>query len=117
MKIIIGSCHCGKVSFELATTLESSLKCTCSYCLRRATTMHRLDASQFALLSGETMLGEYGSQHSIKHYFCKNCGINCFTRVNRPMNHSVLVNVGCLEGIENYSLTPTILDEAVLEAE
>lgn len=75
--------------------------------------MHKVDASQFALLSGEANLGEYGSREFAKHYFCKSCGISCFTRITLPFDRSVEVNVGCLEGIDSFSLQPQVFDDAI----
>lgn len=112
MNMLIGKCHCGSVSFEVATDLDSAYKCNCSYCVRRATTMHKVNASQFALLSGEANLGVYGSQDYSKHYFCRICGISCFTRITQPYDRSVEINIGCLEGINSYELQPAIFDGA-----
>lgn len=74
--------------------------------------MHKVDASQFALLSGDSYLSSYGSREGTKHYFCRNCGINCFTRITQPYDRSVEINVGCLDGVKSYSLSPKIYDGA-----
>lgn len=74
--------------------------------------MHKVDASQFAILSGEAELGVYGSRDFSKHYFCRNCGINCFTRITQPFDRSVAINVGCLQGIDSLALQPTLFNGA-----
>ena len=112
MKKYDGHCHCGKVVFEVETELDSSFKCNCSFCVRRAATVHRVDASGFTLKTDEDELGVYGSRDFSKHYFCKSCGINCFTYFQRDSQKAVMVNIGCLDGIDSMSFQPDIFDGA-----
>ena len=107
-----GKCHCGNVMFEVEADLQSTFKCNCTYCVRRAATMLKILPEKFLLKSDESKLGAYGSRDFSKHYFCKNCGINCFTRIKGASGISVVVNVGCLEGIDSFSLSPTVFDGA-----
>lgn len=105
-----GNCHCGKVKFEVETDLASTFKCNCSFCVRRAATMQKVPSDRFSLLSSEGELGVYGNRDFSKHYFCKTCGSNCFTRIKRNNESSVAVNIGCLQGVDSYSFNPMVFD-------
>lgn len=107
-----GHCHCGKVSFNVNADLDASFRCNCSFCVRRAATMNRVASDQFQLNSRESDLGVYGNRDFSKHYFCKHCGIHCFTRINRNDQHSVAVNIGCLDGVDSLSIEAGIYDGA-----
>ena len=107
-----GKCHCGSVQFNVIADLNNSFKCNCSFCVRRASTLVKVDDSKFTLESSENELGSYGSRDFSDHYFCKNCGIQCYTRFKSEKGSGVMVNVGCLEGADSYSLKPSIFDGA-----
>ncbi len=116
MKTYSGHCHCGAVHFEVDTDVSAPFRCNCSLCVRRGTTIEIVPASQFRLISGEAALTRYGSREFSKHYFCRTCGIQCFTRltVNMKLENepSVGVNLGCLDGADVESLTPALFDGA-----
>lgn len=107
-----GSCHCGEIQFTANTDLNNSFKCNCSFCVRRAATMHKVEVDAFHLHCDESKLGVYGNRDFSKHYFCKNCGIHCFTRVNRASGNAVMINTGCLQGVDSLALTPSLFDGA-----
>ena len=44
-----------------------------------------------------------------KHYFCKHCGIYTFHETARKPGY-YRVNLGCVEGIDTFSLTADIFD-------
>ncbi len=59
---------------------------------------------RFKLQSGEEYLTLYQFNTKVaKHYFCKICGIYPFHRMRRDPNQYG-VNVGCLDGVDPYSL-------------
>lgn len=74
--------------------------------------MQKVPASQFSLISPKSELSVYGNRTFSQHYFCNTCGNNCFTRITRPNENSVAINVGCLQDIDSYSFNPTIFDGA-----
>ncbi len=107
-----GKCHCGEVQFSVTADLNNSFKCNCSFCVRRASTLVKVEEAQFNLASNEDQMGKYGAREFSDHYFCKNCGIHCYTRFNIGKGNAVIFNVGCLEGVDSYALNPGIFDGA-----
>jgi hypothetical protein len=103
-----GSCHCGKVSYEVSLDLtEPVVACNCSMCGRSGTLLQFVPASEFTLLTGEDVLRDYGfNTHTIHHLFCSNCGIKSFSRgVDRSGNATAAINVRCIEGVDLDALT------------
>ncbi len=98
--MIKGSCHCGKVQFEvtLSAGIASARRCDCSLCLRRGAVAVSAakDAIRYTAGEGNLTLYQFNS-HVAKHYFCKTCGI--YTHHNRRSNpQEIGVNLACLEG-------------------
>ena len=110
LKTYRGSCHCGKVQFEIESTLDPSKRCNCSLCRRRGAIMTRVPADRFRLLAGEEYLSTYQFGTRVaKHCFCKVCGIYTFHRPRTaPELHGV--NVGCLDGVDPFSLVVGLID-------
>ncbi|TGL75721.1 GFA family protein [Leptospira yasudae] len=77
-----GSCHCGKVSYEVELDLsKGSSKCNCSFCSKVRNWSAIVKPEAFRMLSDEKELGSYQfGTMSATHHFCKNCGIRTFTR-------------------------------------
>jgi hypothetical protein len=96
MQTYRGSCHCGAVSFEIATDFPELTTCDCSICRRRNALMVKVHESQFTLLSGAESLSEYQFHtRTARHYFCRNCGIYPFHRKRVTPDHFG-INVFCL---------------------
>ena len=112
MRTYRGACHCGKVQFEIQSTLDPANRCNCSLCRRRGAVMTRVPADRFRLLSGEESLALYQFNTKVaKHYFCKVCGIYPFHRP-RVAPELYGINVGCLEGVDPNSLNTGLNDGA-----
>jgi hypothetical protein len=107
-----GKCHCGSVQFNVIADLNNCFKCNCSFCVRRASILVKVEDSKFTLESNENNSSRYGSRDFSDHYFCKNCGIQCYTHFKNNKGSGVMVNVGCLEDVDSYSLNPAIFDGA-----
>jgi len=78
--------------------------------------MAAVDPKHFKLLSGENSLSLYQfNTRAAKHYFCKVCGIYTF---HRPRTNPDIyrVNVGCLEGVDPFSLEVGLNDGASLSS-
>ncbi|MCP5372477.1 MAG: GFA family protein [Hyphomicrobiales bacterium] len=99
MTLYHGSCHCGRVQFEIDTDLKGAGVCNCSICTRRNAVMVRAQADEFRLLQGADDLVEYqfGSR-TARHYFCGTCGIYTFHRP-RVAPEAYAVNAFCLENL------------------
>lgn len=110
MKTYRGSCHCGKVQFEIQSALEPAMRCNCSLCTRRGAVMTRVPPERFRLLAGEEYLTLYQFNTRIaRHYFCKVCGVYTFHRP-RTAPDMYAINVGCLEGVDPLSLETKLND-------
>ncbi|MET0594123.1 MAG: GFA family protein [Polyangiaceae bacterium] len=107
-----GSCHCGKVSYEVKTDLEKVFSCNCSICSKKGYLLNFVPADQFKLLSGDEKLTDYQfNKKNVHHLFCPDCGIQSFGRGKRPDGQAmVAINVRCLDGVELDNLTLTKVD-------
>lgn len=98
-----GSCHCGKVRYQVALDLANPvISCNCSMCGRSGSLLSFVPAPHFELLSGEDSLRDYQfNKHVVHHLFCTTCGIKPFARGQLPDGTPmVAVNVRCLENVD-----------------
>ena len=107
-----GSCHCGRVAYEVEASLDQTVTCNCSWCQRRGSILTFAPATAFTLKQGEDALTEYRfNSRKIQHLFCQTCGVESFSRGAMPDGTAtVAVNVRCLAGVEPTELTPTLYD-------
>jgi hypothetical protein len=99
-----GSCHCGRVRFEIDAVIDRVTECNCSICTKKGILHFRVSPENFRLLSGDAHLGTYQfGTHVAKHHFCTVCGIHAFTRP-RAAPDLYTVNVRCLDGFDLASL-------------
>ena len=76
-----GSCHCGRVQFEVDMDLDHVRVCDCSICRRRGALIHRVEEKCFRLLTPIEELSLYQwHTKTAKDYFCPICGILPFRR-------------------------------------
>lgn len=97
-----GSCHCGKVAFEVDGELNGAMACNCSMCSRRGSLLWFVPRAQLHLLTSEDDIGAYTfNKHVIKHRYCKMCGIHPYGEGTDPKgNRMAAINIRCLEGID-----------------
>jgi hypothetical protein len=70
-----GSCHCGRVTFELHAELASVVDCNCSLCRRRGALWHGASESSLRIVTGEQDLALYQfNTKTAQHYFRAHCG-------------------------------------------
>jgi hypothetical protein len=77
-----GSCHCGKVRFEVDVDPDGGMRrCHCWICARHRSWETLIKAADFRLLTSEAELSGYpfGTQGG-RHLFCRNCGVASFRR-------------------------------------
>jgi hypothetical protein len=110
-----GSCHCGRVRFEVDAEIDHVRVCDCSVCHRRGALNFRVPKQALRLLSPweDLSLYQWGTK-TAKDYFCPVCGILPFRRPSDPTPHELTegvvpfdgwaVNVRCLEGVDGESL-------------
>jgi hypothetical protein len=104
-----GSCHCGKVRFEVdAPAVIEALDCNCSICEKTGYLHLIVPRSRFRLLDGESDLATYTFGTGVaKHLFCRICGIKSFY-IPRSNPDGIDVNVRCLDRatIAEVKITP-----------
>ncbi|HEX5127426.1 MAG TPA: GFA family protein [Rhodocyclaceae bacterium] len=101
-----GSCHCGKIAFEVDGIIEKVTECNCSICSRRGSLHWFVPRDNLRLLTSETELSTYTfNKHKIKHRFCSVCGCAPFGEGVAPSGNSMAaINVRCLEGVDMSSV-------------
>lgn len=97
-----GSCHCGKVKYEVEMNVENAISCNCSICMKRGTLLDFVPETNFKLLSGEADLQDYQfNKKIIHHLFCKTCGVVSFAKGSAPDGTKMIaINLRCLDGID-----------------
>lgn len=105
-----GSCHCGRVAFELRAPIENVIQCNCSLCHRKGALWQATDDAHFEIVTGEDdlVLYQFGTM-TAKHYSCRHCGISTFSRPRIAPNAWV-INVRCLDGVDPSSLKINAFD-------
>ena len=78
---INGSCHCGKVAFEIEGEIPPTLtRCTCTFCAKRGTLYAYYEPAQFRLTTSEADSATYRwNSKMVAHNFCSNCGCGTFS--------------------------------------
>ena len=95
-----GSCHCGRVTFEVDGDIGTAIECNCSICHMKGAIWHGTDNAHFRILSGEADLGVYQfGTMTAKHYFCKGCGISPFSHP-RIAPAKWVVNLRCVDDVD-----------------
>ena len=97
-----GSCHCGKIAFEVEGEIGGALACNCSICQRRGSLLWFVPRTALKLLTPESNIATYTfNKHQIKHQFCPSCGMHPYGEGTAP-DGSVMaaINIRCLEGID-----------------
>ncbi len=114
MQTYRGGCHCGKLRFEADLELDHVRVCDCSICKKRGALLHRVDASNFRLLTplDDASLYRWHTR-TAKDYFCPVCGVLPFRRP-RTAPHQWSVNVRCLDGVDPASIPVTRLEGSKL---
>jgi hypothetical protein len=80
-----GSCHCGAVKYQVELELAGkATRCNCSICMKLGTTGATVKPDAFRLLSGEEALSSYARRPMSSRFFCKHCGVHCFSRGDIP---------------------------------
>ncbi|WP_428606810.1 GFA family protein [Sedimenticola sp.] len=101
-----GSCHCGRIAFEVEGELERLMDCNCSICSRKGSLLWFVPRDKLQLLTPESDLSAYQfGARSIQHHFCPVCGIHPFGEGSDPAGKRMAaVNVRCLEEVDFSSL-------------
>jgi hypothetical protein len=107
-----GSCHCGKVAFEVEGEVTEAMSCNCSICSRKGSLLWFVPRDKLRLLTPEQDASTYlFNKHVIKHRFCPNCGIHPYGEISDPTNNVMAaVNIRCLEDFDLSSVSIKLFD-------
>lgn len=107
-----GSCHCGKVAFEVEGEIGSAMSCNCSICQRKGSLMWFVPHDKLHLLTPDENASTYMfNKHMIRHRFCPVCGIHPYGEGTDPNGHRMAaVNVRCLEDVDLATVPVTHFD-------
>jgi hypothetical protein len=101
-----GSCHCGKIAFDVEGEIKEAMSCNCSICQRKGSLMWFVPRDKLTLLKGEDTMATYTfNKHVIQHHFCPTCGIHPFGEGKDAKGNSMAaVNINCLEHLDVASV-------------
>lgn len=101
-----GSCHCGKIAFEVEGELTGAMACNCSICSRKGSLLWFVPRDKLRLLTSDEAVGTYTfNKHVIKHHSCKACGIHPYAEgADAKGNRTAAINIRCLEGVDLASI-------------
>lgn len=101
-----GSCHCGKIAFEVDGDFKTAIDCNCSLCRRRGGLLAFVPRDKLKLQTPEENKSTYTfNNHVIKHHFCSNCGIAPYGEGVLPNGDPMAsVNLRCIPVIDLGSL-------------
>ncbi|MFC5522822.1 GFA family protein [Polaromonas jejuensis] len=97
-----GSCHCGRVAFEVDGEPTSVLACNCSMCSRKGSLLWFVPRDKLRLLTPDENASTYlFNKHVIRHRFCAVCGIHPYGEGRDPAGNAMAaINIRCLEGLD-----------------
>jgi len=97
-----GSCHCGKIAYEVEGEIGAVIDCNCSICSRKGALLWFVPRASMRLLTPEADASEYlFNKHHIHHRFCPTCGIHPYAvGTDGKGNAMAAINVRCLEGVD-----------------
>ncbi|MDH5829599.1 GFA family protein [Luteimonas sp. M1R5S18] len=114
MTIHQGSCHCGRIAFEVEGEVTEVFDCNCSMCRRRGGLLAAFPRSALRLATPEADLSTYRfNREAVAHYFCSRCGIAPFSEGKAGTGEAMaMVNVRCLPDVDLATLKITQVDGA-----
>jgi len=107
-----GSCHCGRIAFEVEGDFAEVKECNCSHCSRKGYLLWFVPREQLRLGCAENSYSTYQfNKHVINHHFCPICGCAPFATGKGPSGESMAgINVRCLEGVDLSTLKRVAVD-------
>ena len=101
-----GSCHCGRIRFQVEGQVDSGLACNCSMCSRRGSLLWFVPRDRLTLLTADEDAATYlFNKHAIRHRFCANCGIHTWGEGAMPDGRPMAaINLRTLEDFDLESV-------------
>jgi hypothetical protein len=96
-----GSCHCGRITFEVQGNLESAMECNCSHCSRKGYLLWFVQRTALTITSDPAAMATYTfNKHVIQHHFCTRCGCAPLGMGTHDGVAMAAINIRCLEGVD-----------------
>ena len=97
-----GSCHCGRIAFEVEGELRGALACNCSMCTRKGSLLWFVPREQLRLRTPDEAASTYlFNKRVIRHRFCPTCGIHPYGEGTDPQGRQMAaINIRCLEDVD-----------------
>jgi hypothetical protein len=107
-----GSCHCGRIAYEVEADITQVTECNCSHCARKGFLLWFGPRAALRLKTPAANLSRYSfNRHVIEHQFCGVCGCAPFAfGKDRSGADTVAVNVRCLPELDLQGLKVTHFD-------
>ncbi len=107
-----GSCHCGRIAFEVEGEINGATACNCSICQRKGSLMWFVPKSAFRLLTPDAAASTYTfNKQRIKHRFCPVCGAHPYGEgADSKGNEMAAINIRCLEDVDLKAIPVTEFD-------
>lgn len=109
-----GSCHCGRIAFEVEGEIGQVYDCNCSMCRRRGGLLAAFPRDALTLKTPEAQLSTYRfNREAVAHHFCANCGVAPFSEGKGSDGVAMtMVNVRCLADVDLAGLDVVPVDGA-----
>ncbi|MCO5156565.1 MAG: GFA family protein [Aquamicrobium sp.] len=110
--MVSGSCHCGKVKFEVEGAPAEAMECNCSHCGRKGFLLWFVPRAHLRSGTPVDALSSYRfNRHVIDHRFCPDCGCAPFSLGTAPDGaETAAINIRCLEGIDLSAVKRIAID-------
>ena len=97
-----GSCHCGRVAFDVEGEIQSAMACNCSICARKGVLMWFVPREELRLRTPDDAAATYTfNKHVIQHRFCAACGIHPYGEASDPSGtRMAAINLRCIDGLD-----------------
>jgi hypothetical protein len=104
--VYAGSCHCGRIRYQVEGEVDSGMACNCSMCSRRGSLLWFVPRDKLKLLTDEDATSTYlFNKHVIQHRFCANCGIHTYGEAPGPGGvQMAAINLRTLEDFDLQSV-------------
>ena len=106
-----GSCHCGKIAFEVEDDLQQLTQCNCSICSKRGFLLWFVPRTNLHLTTPANYSTYTFNKHKIKHHFCPKCGCAPFGEgAASDGTEMASINARCLDDVDLSQFTVNHFD-------
>ena len=104
---INGSCHCGKVTFEVLEPLSDVYQCYCDTCRKLSgaaySVVSYVPAKNFKITKSDAPLHIYESSPGKERHYCSNCCTPIFVQLKSKPD-TVRIRLGVLDSESNVNI-------------